>query len=88
MSNLPVYWKTRLDEVEETLALVKKGTVTKVAESAGKRPIYMVEYGKSNLPKGTANLSSALGARDIKAYADKTPIIIPLLPIYHLNKQK
>ena len=72
MSNLPVYWKTRLDEVEETLALVKKGTVTKVADSAGGRPIYMVEYGKSNLPKGTANLSSALGARDIKAYADKT----------------
>ena len=23
-----------------------------------------------------------------RAYADKTPIIIPLLPIYHLNKQK
>ena len=25
---------------------------------------------------------------EYKAYADKTPIIIPLLPIYHLNKQK
>ena len=24
---------------------------------------------------------------EYKAYADKTPIIIPLLPIYHLNKQ-
>ena len=72
MNNIPIYWKTRLDEVEETLALVKKGTVTKVADSAGGRPIYKVEYGKSNLPKGTANLSSALGARDIKAYADKT----------------
>ena len=73
MSNIPVYWKTRLDEVEETLKLVKKGTVTEVAKSAGGRPIYKVEYGKSNLPKGTAdNVSSALGARDIKAYADKT----------------
>lgn len=25
---------------------------------------------------------------EYKAYADKTPIIIPLLPIYHLNKEK
>ena len=25
--------------------------------------------------------------KDYKAYADKTPIIIPLLPVYHLNKQ-
>lgn len=25
---------------------------------------------------------------EYKAYADSTPIIIPLLPIYHLNKQK
>ena len=28
------------------------------------------------------------GNAEYKAYADKTPIIIPLLPIYHLNKQK
>lgn len=27
------------------------------------------------------------GDAEYKAYADKTPIIIPLLPIYHLNKQ-
>ena len=25
---------------------------------------------------------------EYRAYADKTPIIIPLLPVYHLNKQK
>ena len=24
---------------------------------------------------------------EYKAYADKTPIIIPFLPVYHLNKQ-
>ena len=72
MSNLPVYWKTRLDEVEETLKLVKKGTVTKMADSAGGRPIWAVEYGKSNLKRGKTNCSSALGAHDIKAYADKT----------------
>ena len=72
MSNIPVYWKTRLDEVEETLKLVKKGKVTKVYDSAGGRPIYKVEYGTSNLVKGTANLSSAIGGQSYEAYADKT----------------
>ena len=76
MSNIPVYWKTRLDEVEETLKLVKKGKVTKVYDSAGGRPIYKVEYGTSNFPtpKGTANLSSAIGGQSYEAYADKTGV--------------
>ena len=65
METIPVYWKTTLQDVEETLKLVKKGTVTLAAKSAGGRPIYMVEYGKSNLPKRTANISSALGAADM-----------------------
>lgn len=73
MSNVPVYWKTRLEDVEETLKLVKKGVVTQVETSAGGRPIYKIEYGKSNLPKGTSdNVSSALGGRSYKSYADKT----------------
>lgn len=69
---LPIYWKTTLKEVEEALELVKNGKVTKECDSAGGRPIYMVEYGKSNLPKGTANLSSALGAHHPECYADKS----------------
>ena len=72
MSNIPVYWKTRLDEVEQTLALVKKGVVTQPCVSAGGRPIYVLEYGKSNLPPRKANCSSAMGGKDIRCYADKT----------------
>lgn len=72
MERIPAYWKTTLQDVEDTLKLVKKGIVTTPAKSAGDRPIYVVEYGKSNLPKGTANLSSALGAANYSCYADKT----------------
>ena len=74
MSNIPVFWRGRLDEVEETLKLVKGGVVTQPYFSAGNRPIYMVEYGKSALPNTrTANCSSALGARGkIECYADKS----------------
>ncbi|MBQ4071477.1 MAG: hypothetical protein IJD51_03570 [Clostridia bacterium] len=70
--NCPVWWKSTLEDVEETLALVKRGTVTELARSAGGRPIYKVEYGKSNVKMGSANLSSALGAHDVKCFADKT----------------
>lgn len=72
MEKVPVYWKTTLKDVEETLQFVKKGKVSHAATSAGGRPIYMVEYGVSNLPKGTANLSSALGAADPSCYANKS----------------
>ena len=43
METIPQYWKTTLQDVEETLRLVKKGTGTLAATSAGGRPIYMVE---------------------------------------------
>ena len=36
------------------------------------RPVYQLEYGKSNVKLGTANLASALGAHDSKYYADKS----------------
>jgi len=72
MENIPVYWKTTLEDVEETLKLVKKGKVSVVTNSAGGSPIYQVEYGKSNLKKGTANYCSAMGAHDVRYYADKT----------------
>ncbi len=69
---LPIYWKTTLADVEEALELAKGAKKEKVFNSAGGRPIYKLEYGVSNLPKGTANLSSALGAKHPECYADKS----------------
>ena len=70
--NLPEYWRSTIEDLDETMKLVKRGVITKVGESAGKRPIYKIEYGKSNIKLGRANLSSALGAHDVRCYADKT----------------
>ncbi len=69
---LPVYWHGSVELVNEGLKKIKKGKVTELLPSAGGRPIYMVEYGKSNLPPRTANYSSALGGRKFECYADKT----------------
>jgi len=71
-NQVPVYWKSTLEDVEETLKLVKRGTVSVITTSAGGRPVYQVEYGKSNVKLGTANLASALGAHDGKYFADKS----------------
>lgn len=68
---LPIYWHSSVDAVNADLKKVKKGTVKELLPSAGGRPIYMVEYGKSNLPPRTANFSSALGGLDFNCYADK-----------------
>ena len=70
--SLPIYWRSTIEDLDEALKLVKRGVVTRAGESAGKRPIYRVEYGKSNIKLGRANLSSALGAHNVRFYADKT----------------
>ena len=69
---LPVYWHTSVDVVQEDIKKIKKGKVTELLPSAGGRPIQMIEYGKNTLPKSMASLSSALGGFDYSCYADKT----------------
>ena len=69
---LPDFWKSSLKDADEVVASVKKGRVTTVY-SPGKRPIYLVEYGKANdYSYRTANFNSAAGAHDIACYADKS----------------
>ncbi|MBP3322689.1 MAG: hypothetical protein J6M16_00690 [Clostridia bacterium] len=68
----PVYWHSSVEQVNEDISKVKKGKVHTLLPSAGKRPIYMVEYGEKTIPPSKASLSSALGAQDYRCYADKT----------------
>jgi len=75
----PTFWKTTLTEMEETLALVQKGTVSALALSAGGRRIPMVCYGPEQDFGRTANYNSACGANDPVYYADKEgkkPVIL------------
>ena len=68
----PVYWHSSVEVVNEDISKIKRGKVTELLPSAGNRPIYVIEYGESHLPKSKASLSSALGAFDYRCYADKT----------------
>jgi len=72
MNNAPNYWKTSLDDIEKTVAGIKKGKVERICWSAGGRPVYRIFYGTPNDLKRTANLSSSMGAGSAKYYADKS----------------
>lgn len=64
----PIWWKSRLGDVDEILATAKKGKVSLLCTSPGNRKIEMISYGKPFKYERTANYSSALGAKDITCY--------------------
>ena len=70
--NIPVYYKTSLEDVEECVKAIKKGHVDTLCTSPGGRPVYLIRYGKANTFERKANLSSALGASDPSCFADKS----------------
>ena len=72
MENFPVYWKTGLDDIDTAVKTLKRGKLVKQTLSAGGRDIFFLMYGEKNDLKRTANLSSALGAKNRNCYADKT----------------
>ena len=72
MVEIPSWWKGSVQDIEDTVKLVKKGEVEILCETPGKHPVYMVRYGRKNNLKRTANYSSAMGAGEYQCYADKT----------------
>jgi len=68
--NIPTYWKTSLEDVDQMYASVQKTTEKRVlCKSAGGRPVYMLAYGPKKTI-GKANYSAALGAHDRTCYDD------------------
>ena len=60
----PAFWKTKLEYIEQIYNEAKNCSEKRVlCLSAGERPMHMLAYGEKK-QLGTANLSSALGARD------------------------
>src|SRR5438093_13631709 len=68
---LPLFWKSRLSDVEAGVKEVKKGEVRVLARSAGGRDIYLVSYGQKPSWHSTANYNSAAAGQDPSSYARK-----------------
>ncbi len=74
----PVFWKGSLHDIENAVRTLQRGKAEILCRSAGKRNIYLIEYGNRNYIRHNANYSSAAGALNPKYYADKsTPGYIP-----------
>jgi len=67
----PAYWQGSVRDTERVVNSVKKGKVSILCMSAGKRPVYLIEYGEKNTFSRTANYSSAVSAHSFTYYADK-----------------
>lgn len=73
-NNIPGYWKTGLDDIEEAFRLAEKGgraAVRTLCRSAGGREIRYIEYNPCDDPPHAANYSSACGAGDEKFYIER-----------------
>lgn len=86
MKQIPHYWKHSLTDISGELQKVRLGRVSAFAESAGKRDIYLVEYGEKEDFKRQANYGSACGARNVKYYArkeeDNKPVVMFIAGIH------
>ena len=82
----PAFWKSRLADVDAAVKQVKKGKVRLLTRSAGKRPVYLVTYGKKPDMKSRANYNSACGGTDPASYARKdgtqAPAVFLLGPVH------
>ena len=80
---VPEWWTSRENQIQEFLRTkVTSGQVTELCRSSGGRTVRMVSYGESEeYLRGTANLSSALGARNPDLYFKRKERKRPVLVI-------
>ncbi len=84
--DLPVYWKSTVNDVEAVVNHVTAGEVRRVATSPGGLPVYAVAYGTKDDLRSQANYNSAVAARNPAYYARKDrktkPVVFFLGPVH------
>lgn len=78
-ADVPDFYRGTLTDIDGALAKVKKGQVTEIATSPGGLPLFAVYYGNKDDFKRQANYNSAIGARNPKHFAHKTPDTKPVV---------
>jgi hypothetical protein len=85
-TDLPAYWRSRLEDIEAELQAVTRGEVTTIATSPGGRPVFAVSYGEREDFHSRANYNSAVAAGSPTYYARKTestkPVILLVGPVH------
>jgi len=83
---IPKFWVGDVASLPARFEGLRHGEVTTIATSPGGRPVHLIEYGQAEKLEGKANFNSAIGARDLSAYMDKTarerPVILFVGPVH------
>ncbi len=86
ITDLPVFWKSTLDDINSEINDVTKGKTSIVSQSPGGFPVYLVTYGTKQDFKHQANYNSAVAARNPAYYAQKDstkqPVLFFLGPVH------
>lgn len=84
--NLPIFFKSRLCDIENELTIIKKGKIETIASSPGGLPVYAVYYGEKDDFQSQANFNSAVAAKNPKYFAKKDkrtkPVVFFIGPVH------
>lgn len=85
-TDIPSYFKSKLEDIETEIRNIKKGKTEKIATSPGGLPVYGIFYGEKDDLKQQANYNSAVGARNPAYFALKNehtkPVILFIGPVH------
>ena len=85
-TDLPVFFKSKLSDIEAEITQIKRGEVKTIATSPGERPVYAVFYGDKEDFSSQANYNSAVAARNPAFYAKKDsttkPVVFFIGPVH------
>lgn len=83
---LPEFWVGSLQNLEEQLRTLDRGSVEEIAVSPGGRPIQQVTYGEFEERTSRANFNSAVASRNPANYVDRTerkqPVVFFVGPVH------
>lgn len=77
--NLPVFFKSKLSDIDKEIEDIKLGEVKTIATSPGGLPIYAVYYGEKENFDSKANYNSAIAAKNPVFYAKKDSLTKPVV---------
>jgi hypothetical protein len=84
--DLPVFWKSRLEDIDAEVKSVSTGESRVIARSPGGLPVYAISYGKKENFHSQANYNSAVAAGNPAYYARKErgtkPVVLFVGPVH------
>jgi len=84
--NVPGFFKSKLSDIDNEVANIKRGSIKVITKSPGGLPVYAIYYGEKENFFSQANYNSAVAAGNPAFYAKKTketkPVVFFIGPVH------